>query len=352
LRRRKEKDSRMVEQLSHLLSLSDTPRYNIKAVVQQTHVNISTLRAWEQRYGIPTPNRSDHGHRLYSQRDIAIIKWLKQCTDDGLAISQAVTMLRESKILDTTPTSVSLPTIPQHVGNGWPEIRAKLLDALLSVNMRQAHLLVNTAATMFPAETVILELFEPILVMVGEKWMRGQICIAEEHLISSFIRQRLLALSQLFAPFSHGPRLVCSCVPNEHHEIGILMFAMLMEQRGWEIIYLGQNLGTDGLDDLLVRLTPAILCVGVTLAENVSGVFEVARVTERFNRQNLALAYSGRVFAEHPELQRRVPGVYLGTDLHEAIARVDAIGEEIDRERWLSIASTNHAPHSMFPPPF
>jgi hypothetical protein len=94
------------------------------------------------------------------------------------------------------------------------------------------------------------------------------------------------------------------------------------------------------------------MCVGVTLAENISGVFEVARVTERFSRQNIALAYSGRVFAEHPELQRRVPGVYLGTDLQEAIARVDAIGEEIDRERWLSIASTNHAPHSLFPPSF
>jgi DNA-binding transcriptional MerR regulator len=334
----------MIEQLSHLLSLSDTPRYNIKAVVQQTHVNISTLRAWEQRYGIPTPNRSDHGHRLYSQRDIAVIKWLKQCTDDGLAISQAVTMLRESKILDTTPASLSLPTIPKQIGGGWEEIRAKLLDTLLSANMRQAHLLVNTVSTMFPAETVILELFEPTMVIIGEKWMRGQICIAEEHMVSNFIRQRLLALSQLYAPFAHGPRLICTCVPNEHHEIGMMMFAMLMEQRGWEIIYLGQNLGVDGLGDLLVRLTPAVLCAGVTLAENVGGIFEIARVTERFDRLHLALAYSGRVFFDHPELQRRIPGMFLGTNLQEAMARIDTLGEEIDRERWLSIVSTNHSP--------
>ncbi len=51
----------MNEHIKHLLSLPDTPRYNIKAVVQQTSVNISTLRAWEQRYGIPNPKRSEHG---------------------------------------------------------------------------------------------------------------------------------------------------------------------------------------------------------------------------------------------------------------------------------------------------
>ena len=67
----------MIDQIRHLLAFSDTARYNIKAVVQQTQVNVSTLRAWEQRYGVPQPTRTDHGHRLYSQRDIEIIKWLK-----------------------------------------------------------------------------------------------------------------------------------------------------------------------------------------------------------------------------------------------------------------------------------
>jgi MerR family transcriptional regulator, light-induced transcriptional regulator len=340
----------MIEQLSHLLSLADTPRYNIKAVVQQTHVNISTLRAWEQRYGVPHPNRSDHGHRLYSQRDIAVIKWLKQCTDEGLAISQAVTMLRESHILEASQAVLPIPTIPQHISSGWPEMRAQLLDALFSINMRQAHLLVNTASTLFSIETVILELFEPIMNTVGERWMRGQICVAEEHLVTNFVRQRLLAFSQLYAPFAHGPRLVCGCVPNEQHEIGLLMFSMLMEQRGWEVIYLGQNLVTEGLVDMLARMTPAILCVGVTLAENVGGVFELARVAEQIDRQYLAFAYSGRVFCDHPELQRRIPGVFLCTDLRQAVVKCDALGEEIDRDRWLSVASMNSSSHGLLRP--
>jgi MerR family transcriptional regulator, light-induced transcriptional regulator len=337
----------MIEQLSHVLSLADTPRFNIKAVVQQTQVNISTLRAWEERYGLPSPNRTKHGHRLYSHRDIAIVKWLKHCTDDGLAIRQAVQMLRDSKILETSQVSEPLAVVPQQIANGWPELRAQLLDALLHVNMRQAHLIVNTVCALYPLDLVIVELFQPILKTVGERWVRGQVCIAEEHLITNFVRQRLLALSQLYASFAHGPRIVVGCVPNEQHELGVLAFSVLMEQRGWEVIYLGQNMAVDGLPEFLSRVTPAVLCVGVSLVENVPGMFEIARVAELFDQQQLVLGYSGRVFAENPDLQRRISGIFLGADLSEAVYKCDSIGEELDHERWLSIASSHYTPHSL-----
>ncbi len=39
--------------------------------------HLGAAHAWERRYGVPSLQRSDHGHRLYSQRDVAIIKWLE-----------------------------------------------------------------------------------------------------------------------------------------------------------------------------------------------------------------------------------------------------------------------------------
>ena len=53
-----------------------TPTYNLKAVVQETGLKPDTLRAWERRYGIPEPDRTGGGHRLYSQHDINTLKWL------------------------------------------------------------------------------------------------------------------------------------------------------------------------------------------------------------------------------------------------------------------------------------
>ena len=47
-----------------MTATSDGPYFNLKAVVQQTGLKPDTLRAWERRYGLPTPQRSSGGHRL------------------------------------------------------------------------------------------------------------------------------------------------------------------------------------------------------------------------------------------------------------------------------------------------
>ena len=69
------------------------PLYNIKAVVQATGITPSTFRAWERRYEMCQPQRSASGYRLYSERDVAIIRWLKTQVDAGMSISQAVTWM-------------------------------------------------------------------------------------------------------------------------------------------------------------------------------------------------------------------------------------------------------------------
>ncbi len=324
----------MLEQVHRLLALSDVPRYNIKAVVQQTQVNVSTLRAWEQRYGVPRPTRSDHGHRLYSQRDIEIIKWLKQCTEEGLAISQAVALLRDiSDTGDLTPRTPH-PSPPTLADAGWPDLRTQLTEALLSANLRQAHLLVNTAVALFPIETLVLDLFQPMLIDIGERWAQGDVCVAEERVVTNFVRQRLLGLLQIHAPFATGPRLIAGCAPEEQHEIGLIMFSLLMEQRGWELLYLGQTVSAEGLDGFLVRMAPALICMSVSMAEHIPGLLEIARIAENRRRHRLMFAYSGQVFDRHPELRGRIPGIFLGNDLREAVIRADDLGEEIDPERW------------------
>src|SRR5689334_1137828 len=81
-----------------LAQLSASPVFNTKAVARETGVPADTFRAWERRYGIPRPQRTAGGHRLYSERDIGIIRWLRDRTNEGVNISHAVLLL--SDILD------------------------------------------------------------------------------------------------------------------------------------------------------------------------------------------------------------------------------------------------------------
>ena len=70
-----------------------TPIYNLKAVVQETGLKADTLRAWERRYGVPAPQRTESGHRLYSEYDIEVLKWLIVRQEEGMSISRAIELL-------------------------------------------------------------------------------------------------------------------------------------------------------------------------------------------------------------------------------------------------------------------
>ncbi len=74
-------------------SFSDRPVLNTRAVARETGVPADTFRAWERRYGVPRPQRTAGLHRLYSDRDVAIIRWLRDRTTEGVNISQAVQLL-------------------------------------------------------------------------------------------------------------------------------------------------------------------------------------------------------------------------------------------------------------------
>src|SRR6266700_7463762 len=73
---------------------SDTPMFNTKAVVQQTGMPAPTLRAWERRYALIAPERGDNAYRLYSERHIVLIRWLKERIDSGISISQSIALFR------------------------------------------------------------------------------------------------------------------------------------------------------------------------------------------------------------------------------------------------------------------
>ncbi len=72
------------------MHISQVPTYNLKAVLKETGIAADTLRAWERRYGLPMPERTPGGHRLYSQHDIYLVKWLIARQAEGLSISRAV----------------------------------------------------------------------------------------------------------------------------------------------------------------------------------------------------------------------------------------------------------------------
>ena len=173
-----------------LNDFATTPLYNIKAVVQATNISPSTLRAWERRYNMCQPQRSDSGYRLYSDRDIAIIRWLKAQVDAGMSISQAVTWLQ--KLMDESANGqpVALPdstgrvleaihpSAPTQLDvQNFAALHAGLLEALLVFNEGGAEQVLASAFALYPVEHVGEFVIVPTMVEIGDRWHRGELSI-------------------------------------------------------------------------------------------------------------------------------------------------------------------------------
>src|SRR5512147_3243395 len=139
--------------------VSTTPAFNLKVVLKETGIAADTLRAWERRYGLPMPERTAGGHRLYSQRDIETIKWLIKREGDGLSISHAVDMWNEQLASGTDPLAASTQGSALVMSVQLPSadttldaLRAHWIEACLEYSESGAEQVLNQAFSMFPVE--------------------------------------------------------------------------------------------------------------------------------------------------------------------------------------------------------
>src|SRR5512146_2758239 len=96
--------------MTTLVEFSDVPKFTIKTVCVQTGIRAVTLRAWERRYEVLNPHRSENRYRLYSERDVAVLRWVKNRVDSGMPISSVVNELRSLMLKGLPPEAV--PTGP------------------------------------------------------------------------------------------------------------------------------------------------------------------------------------------------------------------------------------------------
>jgi MerR family transcriptional regulator, light-induced transcriptional regulator len=312
-----------------LTGASDTPLYNTAAVVQRTGVPATTIRAWERRYGYPKPRRDTGGQRMYSERDIQAIRWLSDQTAQGVAISRAVAMLRGG-YAPPGPAAVTATQAPR----SFAAVRSDMLHALLALDLNRAEAVLAEAFALYPVEDVCLQVFEPLLIEVGDRWHAGELSIAEEHYITAFIRARLFVLLDAYqgrgAP---GPLVLLACAPEEWHEMGILLVSVFLARRGVAVRYLGPNLPLEALARLVEQHHPAVVALSAQSGETARKLGAAARLLTAGSSPHPSLVFGGQAFNTDPALRDATQGTYVGPT---ATPAADAIASMLERSNGAS----------------
>lgn len=323
-----------------------TALYNIKAVVQATGISPSTLRAWERRYNIAGPQRSDSGYRLYSERDVAVIRWLKAQTDAGMSISQAVHWLgnilndsgdagQATLPMAGTGTPIhdplgALPGAHREEVRGFESFQQELIHALASYDEEGAEKVIAEAFSIYPVEQVGDILFMPVLLEIGERRQRGDLSITTEHFASNYLIHRLGTLLRATPNGVHGPLIWVGCARTEVHEASALLLSIYLRRSGYHVHYLGQNLPVEDhtVNDLVHearRHQPAMILFSASTHHAAEKLGQLSSRLTQNNSLPAIIGYSGPIYTRNPELRAATAGVYIGTHAKEIIHNIDEL---------------------------
>jgi DNA-binding transcriptional MerR regulator/methylmalonyl-CoA mutase cobalamin-binding subunit len=304
--------------------------FNLKAVLLETGLKADTLRAWERRYGLPQPERSGGGHRLYSQRDIEIIKWLIDRQEEGMSISRAVDLWRSLEgegrdplgMAEFTPPDVTARAVSLPAGEALVELRQAWVSACMAFEEEKAERTLTQAFALYSPEVVCLELLQKGLAEIGEGWYEGEITVQQEHFASELAIRRMETLIVAAPPPTRPERILIGCPAEEEHTFSSLLLTLFLKRGGYNVVYLGANVPVERMEATIGATRPHLVIMAAQQLHTAATLLEAALALQR---QRVRLAYGGLVFNLLPALRQRIPGHFLGESLDSAVQVVERL---------------------------
>ena len=266
-------------------------------------VSAELLRAWERRYGLLFPTRTAGGFRLYGDEDERRVLRMLGHLDAGVSAAEA------ARLALAEPDRGDRPA-PGAIGD-------HLRTALDRFDEAGAQAALDRLLATFALETVLRDAVLPYLHELGERWLRGEASIAQEHFASAFLRGRLLGLARGWGG-GNGPLALLACLPGDQHDLGLICFGLALRGQGWRIAFLGPDTPLATITETARLLRPALVVLTAALPQQVAdcrdGLAEVAGLAP------LVLAGGGA----SPRIAGAVGARYLEQDPVTAAASIAA----------------------------
>jgi methanogenic corrinoid protein MtbC1 len=260
-------------------------------------VPVESLRAWERRYGLLAPERTQGGFRLYGEDDVARVLAMRANLDRGLSAAEAARLALADAVGEASPAPV--------------RDAAELVAALDRFDESAAQTALDQLLATLTLEVVLRDVLMPYLHELGERWERGEASVAQEHFASNLVRGRLMALARSWDRGS-GPRALIACAEGELHDLPLLGFGLVLRGHGWRISYLGADTPVASI----VEAAESLAADAVVVSGTVDGIFDPIVTKLREVAVHAPLYLSGAAATE--KIAERAHGTLLNHDLVEA----------------------------------
>ncbi|MDY8137744.1 MerR family transcriptional regulator [Aquimarina sp. 2201CG5-10] len=220
--------------------------FSIKDLENLCGVKAHTIRIWEKRYELLTPDRTQTNIRTYNLKSLQKLLNVTYLVNSGYKISR-ISKLNEDEINEYVRRIVSDNSTKNQAINSFK-------IAMLNYDL---NLFLNTYEHLLEKRTfrqVFCDVFIPLLNEVGMLWQTDTINPSHEHFISNLIKQKLLVnieKVQFIKPTKTDKAFILYLPENEIHELGLLFINYEILLRGYKAIYLGASIPLDSLPSML-----------------------------------------------------------------------------------------------------
>ncbi|MCB4809198.1 MerR family transcriptional regulator [Tamlana sp. 62-3] len=220
--------------------------FSIKDLENLSGIKAHTIRIWEKRYNLLSPNRSDTNIRNYNSKSLQKLLNISFLNKNGIKISK-IAELEEHEISAQVREIASRTKTEDQAINRF-KIAMLNYDQVLFYNTYNS--LIETKSF----NDIFYDVFLPLLNQIGLLWQTNTITPAHEHFISIHIKQKILLnieRLQLLDPKPTSKTFVLFLPENEIHDIGLLFINYLLRSKGYHSIFLGESVPMESLNGLL-----------------------------------------------------------------------------------------------------
>jgi DNA-binding transcriptional MerR regulator len=233
------------------------PRYRIQSVADQTGLSTATLRAWERRYGFPSPHRTSSAYRLYSDRDVELVRRMQAMLEAGVAPGEAAQQI----LADS-----DAPEAPAASHDPFRVVADRIVEAVQRFDLGGLQHELQRALLLDSGVTVFERILKPALLGIGDGWHRGEISVAQEHMASTLIEGTASDLLRLTPIAPDAPTVLLACFADELHRMPLLGAALQLATAGLRPVLLGARTPPSAIARAVAALDPDAVGLSVTVA--------------------------------------------------------------------------------------
>ena len=295
-------------------------RYQIAAVARMTGLSVDSLRAWERRYEIVVPERDAAGIRQYTPEQVARLALAREATELGHPIRRVAALedVEIRRLLDAANRDRPSPESPP--AQSAAAVVEEILAALRVYDIARVESLLSSGAMLLTPEAFVIDVLSVLMHSVGVLWELGRLSIAQEHIVSSLVRDFIGTLTRLRPPAGEETMLFAT-PPGELHEFGIFLAATLAAMRGVRVQLLGTSVPAEELLDAASHLTPRIVVLGIAQSEDTSNFAEYVAHLDRKLPRSVQLWVGGPLDLRTREWSKRVSWVATLDDFAALVPR-------------------------------